>query len=60
MPPILRVQRKEFDLVKEAADRMARRTNSRVEIDEARIEVAEDDDEDTAATHRGDGALSLS
>jgi hypothetical protein len=47
MAPILKVRRNELDLVKAAAERMARRTNSRVEIDATRVEVS-DEDEGTA------------
>ncbi len=39
----IRVGRRELELVKSAADRMSRRTNSRIEIDESRLEVTEDD-----------------
>ena len=46
MPPVLRVRRKELDLVRDAAERMARRTNSRVEIDDKRVQVTDDEEGD--------------
>ncbi len=55
MPPVLRVRRKELDLVRDAAERMTRRTNSRVEIDDERVEVADDEEEGA----RDEGIVSL-
>jgi hypothetical protein len=43
MVAILRVRRAELELVKAAGDRMARRTNSRFEVDEAKVVISDDE-----------------
>ena len=40
--PIVKIRRDEMEVVKEAAERLARRSNSRFVIDEARVEITDE------------------
>ncbi len=54
MAPMVRLKRKELELVKEAMERIERRTSVHLEIDPKRVEIADENEEErTQATGRG-------
>lgn len=50
----VKIRPEEMEIVKQAATRVERRSNSRFVIDQCRVQVTEDDDQGAAETKAGD------
>jgi hypothetical protein len=52
--PAVKIRREEFEIVKQAATRVERRSNSKFVIDQRRVEVTDDDSQPAMDDEEGD------